>query len=352
MRPTPPATAANCRAPAGAECHSLGNRSLNSTSDATDGSFATLLRFNNAPPVPRPLHPAPRPPVADCSVCRSPADAECHQLDSCAPNSTTGGTDCSYSALQDGTLCSAGTCQSGLCVNQDTECLTNNCAGGDTSPGCSIYTPVYDGKTCSQGSCQGGICHVMDSECLIGGICVYHETSNTTDCTPVVDGTQCSRGACQGGTCIRQDTECLDSTCDPSGCLYYAKADGSSCTQGTCQSGLCSVFDEGCVEASSFTPLVDGIACTSSTSGGSGVCEGGYCLTVDATCQVASCAITTVNIGGNATNVTLCNYTAVDDGTECDSGWCKSGACKGEDVGVRGGAGAGGEMRVVVVVGS
>jgi hypothetical protein len=221
----------------------------------------------------------------DPLVC-APVD-QCHGAGTCDPGSGT----CTNPPLADGTPCSAGTCQGGICSCRPATCsdhpgqcgvFADGC-GGQISCGCPTGqtcvngvcqstgnpcagrpdgTPCDDGDACTQndvcqaGVCVGGnpiVCAPLDQSHGTGtcnpatGVCSYPARANGTPCD---DGNACTQGdTCQNGSCVAgsaalicdDNNVCTNNFCDPSfGCRSVPVAEGSPCPGGTCHNGVCS----------------------------------------------------------------------------------------------------------------
>jgi hypothetical protein len=144
--------------------------------------------------------------------------AECQTGGSCNPATSL----CEFTDAINGTPCTGGTCQAGVCTPSVDLCVGPVCSAPpdplcynvpgtcDPATGACTYTPLTDGSLCSIGTCQSGTCTPTIFDPCLGISCV----------TP---------GACQGpqGTCIA------------GGCFYPPAVNGTPCAGGTCQNGSC-----------------------------------------------------------------------------------------------------------------
>ncbi|MFI5394004.1 MAG: right-handed parallel beta-helix repeat-containing protein [Candidatus Binatia bacterium] len=270
--------------------------------------------------------------VPSCVICEADADCSdglvCNGTETCVGHKCQAGTpkDCSGTSdqcnlgvctepgtcvaqpLKDGTSCSGGACEAGVCTNL---CAGVTCTSPDDchTPGtCNPHTgqcsaPVTNGNgtSCSGGACESGVCTNLcagvtctsPDDCHTAGTC----NSHTGVCSAPVtngNGTSCSGGACEAGVCTNL---CIGVTCQPLDQCH---------TPGTCNThtGQCS----------SSPPKPDGSTCNDNNA----------CTQTD-TCQAGVCT------GGNPVVCTadLChNPGTCNTGTGvCSAPTSKGGAC-------------------------
>ncbi len=219
----------------------------------------------------------------------------------CLPSSPETGAPC-----DDGDLCTDNVCEAGSCVvdeatdcsNLDDECVTGVCDPATGSceavnvadgTGCDLN----DGDVCTVGSCSAGSCVSQPLVCDDGNACTVDFCDPVTGCgsTPLdcSDGDACTIDSCDPDSgCVNTPIDCDDSdactvnSCDSDiGCVSEPVDcdDSNECTVNTCDSAT------GCES----TNVTDGTACTFDD----GLpCTAGVCL--DGACAqdvISGCAI-------------------------------------------------------------
>lgn len=265
------------------------------------------------------------------------------------------------------------TCCVGLgpCVGVRCPRLECQRAAGVCNPAtgtCGAGTPKADGTTCSKGTCQGGVCKdkcvgvtcPARKECEERGSTCNRATGLCDVPPPKADGTACSTGSCVGGACT---DKCANVTCPPPGecyagpgaclpvtgtCSYEGalfKDVGAPCSIGGCSYGVCRNFCDGVVcrqgdcEADTGTcnpttgdcspgpPADDGTICYIRDA--PSFCQAGVCtdMCVGVTCPRGECQ--TAGTCDPATG--MCSEaTPLPDQTPCSVGVCLSGECRGK----------------------
>ncbi|GBF89554.1 hypothetical protein Rsub_02272 [Raphidocelis subcapitata] len=145
-----------------------------------------------------------------------------------------------------------------LCLNitcpAPTECES---AGGvcDEATGlCGAPTIKPNGTSCSNGTCQGGVCTPRctgvtcppPTECeSAGGVC---DAATGVCGAPTIkpNGTTCSNGTCQGGVCtagLVAYVDCSQPSTDSLPCFVAASASSGLCINSTCIAGTSTISD-------------------------------------------------------------------------------------------------------------
>ncbi|HEY8428488.1 MAG TPA: hypothetical protein VIL20_08950 [Sandaracinaceae bacterium] len=309
------------------------------------------------------------------------AGADGGRLDGGPPVACTMGSEC-----DDGIDCTTDVCTDGVCAHRPNDTLCTAAAGGTCDPVDGCQYPECTAETCTAGPCQTAMC--VGDRCERRSLCGSGETCCAGKCVPAGcdDGNPCTddscgasgcehanntapcddgvfcNGAdtCSGGSCsMHAGTPCSGSAvCDESadvctGCLtdadcgdpiygaWSACADFSdicdetgtqsrSVTTFTCVSGTCTPSTT--TETQACTRDTDGTSCGSTTCGSWGSCGGfsDVCdetgtrsrTCTDYTCSGGVCAETTRSESQSCTRDT--------DGTSCGSTTCGSwGTCGG-----------------------
>ncbi len=273
----------------------------------------------------------------------NPADGECF-YDMVAEN----GEPC-----DDGSVCTVDDmCNGGQCQGQpldpacfdDNECTEDGC---DDDNGC-VFTPLPDGTACSQGSCQLGVCRgscTTDAECnddldCTEDICVDDVCVNTPQHQLCPQGNFCDGEAvCDPfiGCTISPEPSCNDGiactvdSCDRDAEICTHESNNALCDDGNeCVSDICDPNRGGCVYAPlNDLPCDDGNACTLDDYCKNGVCQSSGLLQCQDLnlCTEDSCD---PEVGCVFEPLTgdIC-----DDENKCTSNdTCQQGACVGEEL--------------------
>ena len=194
---------------------------------------------------------SPHPHECACTTC---ADGPECTVPTCNPS-----VGCQYPPTKDGTPCSTGTCQGGVCVD---ECETLNCDDGDA---------------CTDDTCDSsaGGCQHDPKSCDDHNACTVDSCNSSTGCKH------------SGKTCDASD-QCTTASCDPTSgeCTTSVAPDGTTCDKGVCLSGACST--------PSYVPVVQSILQTycGSCHTGPAFCSGSVCLAgcwAEATKSIGNC---------------------------------------------------------------
>jgi hypothetical protein len=232
-------------------------------------------------------------------------------------------------SYSDGTVCSSGTCQQGVCsaCTPGAACNADGCHTGYTecdfngNASCVSTATLSAGTTCGTNqvcdyygdcvACTAGAACGTNSECTQGAIsCASGQPVCSTSYKP--NGTVCETNkVCDNGSCV----PCVE---------------GSACTPaGTCHNGTlhCGTGTPTCTDMGGT--VADGTSC-----GYSGyVCKSGscnYCSYPGESCQLDNkCKVATISCD---TGSAVCGYTGdnVTDGTSCNNDGqhvCSGGTC-------------------------
>ena len=295
--------------------------------------------------------------VSNCASAGCPAPDECQTQGAC--DSTTG-LCAPNPPKSDGTSCSAGVCEKGVCTDlcsgvtcpSPDEC--HDPGACDASTGKCSNPAKADGAVCSAGACESGVCTDLcagvtcpaPGECQTAGTCVPSTGKCSTPSKP--DGTACSSGTCESGVCTSlcagvtcpSPGECQTAgSCDPSTgkCSTPSKPDGTACSSGTCESGVCTSLCAGvtcpspseCQTAGTCDPSTGKCSTPSKPDGtlcSTGACESGVCRNL---CPGVTCTATNPchEAGTCDPGTGRCSSPSKEDGTPCPSGACKGGVC-------------------------
>ena len=264
-----------------------------------------------------------------CGVAPAPAETQCDDGDACTVDDTCIAGVCGGAPMACGAL--DGACVIGICAPEAGGCMA---VPRDDGTPCGGDDRCLVAGTCASGRCTGEVtdCHALDGTCRVGlcdpatGGCGAVQAEDGTACD---DGDPCTvddacgvDGACLGHAldCGVLTSACAAGRCDPATGACVADPvpngapceDGQLCTEGdTCQSGLCTgtprpcegtadgcqvgVCDEA-TGACALAPALEGTPCDDNNLCTTGdVCVGGACgaaavdCLVPGACYVAAC---------------------------------------------------------------
>ena len=324
-------------------------------------------------------------PTSECEVA-----SVCDGAGGCNVTLAADGIACTET--DDGSTCTAETCQAGACVSgpaYDCLALVGPCQESaicDGLGGCTLTNKTDgtgcedDPSACAVATCQAGVCVATPYTCEPAGPCeastacggnagcAATASPDGTACDATANGTApCTAGQCSGGVCAGAPYTCppvpacrVSLGCDGNdGCLTGPAADGGACddgdgdpcTSGACAGGVCAPGPAtdcsslvGACQVSAVCDGLGGCVVTNKTDGTScetdplacavSTCQDGVCLVEPYTCAPGVCE-TSSACSGNAG----CDVELEDDGTACDAtangtlpcrtGICGNGACVG-----------------------
>lgn len=254
----------------------------------------------------------------------------------------------SDTACDDGDACTTDTCTAGACshapisgIDDGDACTTDAC---DTSAGTITHTPltaIDDGNACTMDQCDsssGAITHpplasIDDSDVCTTDAC---DTSGAVSHTPVTNcchgASDCTSGVCSSNVCVPAQCtdgvqngaetaiDCGGGTCAPCTVGQGCGAD-SDCDTSACSGSVC-------VECNAATdcPGTDTDChmrtCTSHTCGVNNVVSG----TATSSQTGGDCRVNQCDGAGAIVNVADDSDVPADDGQQCTSDVCTSGA--------------------------
>jgi len=163
-----------------------------------------------------------------------------------------------------GPNCDPAACNDGDACNGIEGCVAGRCAPG---------TPLDcdDGVACTVDSCGATGCRNVPNDSLCTAApegwcddrsgCQYPACTSST-CVPG----PCQTARCEGDTCVRTSTCTASQMCCAGSCVPAGCADGNPCTTDTC--GM-----SGCVHTNNSNPCSDGLYCNGADTCGSGSCS-------------------------------------------------------------------------------